>query len=280
MICIHKPPFGAEDMVLQVADGSSDGSSDVFDSRLIEALPLGVVVCDLDGRIVRFNNRADDLVGRHLRQGDKLAEVAALFEPDGAPVSGGDYPVARALRSDDVTDEDLCLERADGSRVAVRVSALALPDEGGKVIRVLATFQAAPARLYKAAQDANSTKDEFLATVSHELRTPLNAILGWTQLLGTGQLADEKARQALETWNATAKAQAQLIDDILDVSRIISGRSGSSCRARSSASVGDIRVDHGPPAADAKGVQIHPWWTPGHDRHRETALGCNKSSGT
>jgi PAS domain S-box-containing protein len=131
-------------MVLQVADGSSDDSADVFDSRLIDALPLAVVVCDPDGRIVRFNTRADELAGRDLRLGDRLADVVALFEPDGTTVSGDDYPVARAARIGDVSDQDLCLERADGSRVAVRVSARRLTDESGRLIRVLATFQDAP----------------------------------------------------------------------------------------------------------------------------------------
>jgi PAS domain S-box-containing protein len=130
--------------VLQVADGSSDGSSDVFDNRLIEALPLAVVVCDPEGRIVRFNAKADELVDRGLRAGDRLADVVALYEPNSAPVSGDDYPVARALRTGDVTDQDLCLERVDGSRVAVRASARALTDEAGKVMRVLVTFQDAP----------------------------------------------------------------------------------------------------------------------------------------
>ena len=80
------------------------------------------------------------------------------------------------------------------------------------------------ARLYRLAQEANRVKDEFLATLSHELRTPLNALLGWTQLLKR-RSADEDFRQrALESIERSAHAQAVLIDDLLDVSRVIHGK--------------------------------------------------------
>ena len=74
------------------------------------------------------------------------------------------------------------------------------------------------------AESANRLKDEFLATLSHELRTPLNAIMGWAHLLRTGGLDEATAARALETIDRNAKAQNQLIDDILDVSRIITGK--------------------------------------------------------
>jgi PAS domain S-box-containing protein len=74
------------------------------------------------------------------------------------------------------------------------------------------------------AERANRLKDEFLATVSHELRTPLNAILGWAQLLTTGKSTDEDLAYGLETIERNARAQAQLVEDLLDMSRIISGK--------------------------------------------------------
>ena len=74
------------------------------------------------------------------------------------------------------------------------------------------------------AEKANRTKDEFLATLSHELRTPLSAILGWSHLLRTEQLEEEQVRRAFETIERNARSQAQLIDDLLDVSRIITGK--------------------------------------------------------
>ena len=74
------------------------------------------------------------------------------------------------------------------------------------------------------AQAANRAKDEFLATLSHELRTPLNAILGWAQLLGGGQLSLETAARAIEIIERNTRLQAQLIDDLLDISRIITGK--------------------------------------------------------
>jgi PAS domain S-box-containing protein len=75
-----------------------------------------------------------------------------------------------------------------------------------------------------AAEESSRLKDEFLATLSHELRTPLNAILGWAQMLQTGELSVERAKQAIEVIGRNARLQAQLIEDILDVSRIITGK--------------------------------------------------------
>ena len=78
---------------------------------------------------------------------------------------------------------------------------------------------------------ANRVKDEFLATLSHELRTPLNAILGWTSLLGSGRLTAPDTTRAVETIERNARAQAQLIEDLLDVSRIIAGKLRLGCAA-------------------------------------------------
>ncbi|HET7435070.1 MAG TPA: ATP-binding protein [Thermoanaerobaculia bacterium] len=80
------------------------------------------------------------------------------------------------------------------------------------------------ARLYQQAQDANRAKDEFLATLSHELRTPLTATLGWASMLRTQNLSAENFRLAIETIERSTRAQAKLIDDILDVSRIVAGK--------------------------------------------------------
>lgn len=80
------------------------------------------------------------------------------------------------------------------------------------------------ARLYREAQEANRIKDEFLAILSHELRTPLNAMLGWAQLLRTQKLNEGMTSRALETIERNAKAQSQMIEDLLDLSRIMTGK--------------------------------------------------------
>jgi PAS domain S-box-containing protein len=80
------------------------------------------------------------------------------------------------------------------------------------------------ASLYKEAQEANRAKDEFIATLSHELRTPLNAMLGWAHMLRVNVLPPETQQRALETLERNVRTQAQLVDDLLDVSRIVAGK--------------------------------------------------------
>jgi signal transduction histidine kinase len=103
---------------------------------------------------------------------------------------------------------------------------------------------------------ANRTKDEFLATVSHELRTPLNAIMGWAQLLLASGDSPERRRQGLETVVRNAKLQSQLIDDLLDVSRIISGKMRLDVQSTDLAAVIDAAVEAIRPAAEAKKLQV------------------------
>jgi signal transduction histidine kinase len=106
------------------------------------------------------------------------------------------------------------------------------------------------------AREANRIKDEFLATLSHELRTPLTAMLGWTQLLRTGALGGDETARGLEIIERNVLAQAKLIDDLLDVSRIITGKLRLNMRPLSLISVIEAALDVVRPAADAKGIQI------------------------
>jgi PAS domain S-box-containing protein len=106
------------------------------------------------------------------------------------------------------------------------------------------------------AETANRAKDEFLATVSHELRTPLNAILGWAHMLRANKLDRTTQSRALETIERNAKSQAQLIEDILDVSRIVTGKLRLDVRPVELASVVEAAIDSVRPAADAKDIRI------------------------
>lgn len=107
-----------------------------------------------------------------------------------------------------------------------------------------------------AAEESNRLKDEFLATVSHELRTPLTAILGWSRMLETGSLDNSSVSRAVETIRRNAKAQAQIVDDILDVSRIITGNLYLELQPMELAPVIEAAVNVVRPTADAKGIKI------------------------
>jgi len=106
------------------------------------------------------------------------------------------------------------------------------------------------------AEAANRAKDEFLAVVSHELRTPLNAVVGWTSLLRGGELDEGVSTRAIEIIDRNARAQAQLIEDLLDVSRIVSGNLRLELRPVQLDQVIKAAIDSMRPAANAKKIEI------------------------
>jgi PAS domain S-box-containing protein len=106
------------------------------------------------------------------------------------------------------------------------------------------------------AEEANRLKDEFLATLSHELRTPLNAVIGWSRMLSSGRLDRESSKHALEVVERNAWAQKQIIEDILDVSRVITGKLQLNLSSVDLVSVVDAALDAVRPALEAKEIQI------------------------
>ncbi|MET0650319.1 MAG: ATP-binding protein [Pyrinomonadaceae bacterium] len=112
------------------------------------------------------------------------------------------------------------------------------------------------ARLYRQAQEANRIKDEFLATLSHELRTPLTAILGWASMLAEGSLNTHEAERAVAAIGRNARAQKQIVEDVLDVSRIITGKLRLEMRPVELRALVQDSVESVRPSAEAKGVYL------------------------
>jgi PAS domain S-box-containing protein len=155
--------------------------------------------------------------------------------------------------------------RKDGQPILVSLTISPIRDEEGRIIgasktardvtereRLLTAEQEARAR----AEEASRLKDDFLATVSHELRTPLNAILGWVQLLRTKTLDPERSEHAIEVIERNALAQAQVIEDILDVSRIITGKLRLKVQSLMPIAPIEAAIESMRPAAVAKDVRL------------------------
>ncbi len=109
---------------------------------------------------------------------------------------------------------------------------------------------------FRAAAEANQAKDDFLATVSHELRTPLNSILGWVQILNDDALPPERQKRALETIERNARTQNRLIEDLLDVSRIVSGKLRLEVEVVDVPRIVEAAIETVRPAASAKGIVL------------------------
>ena len=131
-----------------------------------------------------------------------------------------------------------------------------LVDAFNRMLDEIDRSQRERADLLEREQEANRLKDEFLATLSHELRTPLNAIVGWVHLLRTGSLPEEEQRHALDRIDRNAQAQARLVQDLLDVSRITTGKLRLDIREMDFATVVMNAIDACRPAADARQVNL------------------------
>ena len=155
--------------------------------------------------------------------------------------------------------------RDDGSIVWVLDDGQFEVDRAGRplrmrgILRDITEQKLLEARLERAHQEAeaaNQAKDDFLATLSHELRTPLNAVLGWARMLASGELDPDTTRRAIEAIERNAEAQAQLVDDLLDLARITTGKLRLDLRPVDLALVIERAVDVVRPTASAKGIRL------------------------
>jgi PAS domain S-box-containing protein len=251
-------------------------------NTVMSSIGDAVITTDLEGRVTLINPVAQEMVGwtEAEAEGRPLIEVFRIINERTRQPS--ENPVVRVLRGDHsaslLADQDVLIAR-DERETPIDNNAAPIKDERGNFIGVVMAFRdiTERKRIEKAreqslryeqearreadvarrrAEEASRLKDEFLATVSHELRTPLNHILGWITMLRSGKLQPEKTQKGYDTIERNVRAQGRLIDDLLDVSRIISGKLLIEPRQIEIAKVVEATAESIAPIAANKGVNF------------------------
>ncbi|KQV61212.1 hypothetical protein ASC95_03090 [Pelomonas sp. Root1217] len=237
-----------------------------------------IFMLDVNGRVASWNEGAQRIKGYAAEE--ILGEHFSVFYPPEVRASGWpEYELQQAQEVGRFVDTGWRL-RKDGTSFWAQVSITALRDETGQLIGyakltrdLTATMRIEAMEIANreheeildaernariAAQRATRMKDEFLATLSHELRTPLTAILGWTQVLLRAKPGDERVnvQRAIEVIDRNARAQVQLIDDLLDLNRIMAGKLRLDLQQLSMANVIQAAVETVAPSASTKGVEL------------------------
>jgi len=234
-----------------------------------EVQDYAIFMLDPNGYIQSWNAGAEAIKG--YKEAEIIGKHFSVFYPDEdikRDKPGFELKVAGEVGR--FEDEGWRL-RKDGTRFWASVIITALRDkEGvlrgfGKVTSDLTERKKAEEQRLQLAREqvarseaeaASRAKDEFLATISHELRTPLNAILGWGRMLRSSNLNEESVNRGLNSIERNAKLQAQLIDDLLDVSSIISGKLRLTVVPVDLQPIIEAAIDSMRPAADAKGIRL------------------------
>ena len=241
-----------------------------------------VMVTDNQGRVTFLNGVAEQLTGWTLREARGIPAASVfnvIHEDTREPASS---PVLRVLRDNVVVgvgDHTLLIAR-NGTELPITESGAPIRDEHGRTVGAVLVFRDASTqrqveealkgqaeerqRLLESeraarseAERANRLKDEFLATLSHELRTPLNAVLGWSHMLQRRELSEEQHKQGIASIHRNALAQARLVEDVLDISRMVTGRVVLSTERVDLSEVVRLTADSFTPAIAAKRQQLH-----------------------
>jgi PAS domain S-box-containing protein len=236
-----------------------------------------IFMLDVNGMVATWNVGAEringytahEIIGRHF---------SIFYPPETKDIGWPDHELQEATDKGRFVDEGWRV-RKDGTRIWANVSITALRDNNGKLVgfakltrdlserkRAEATQQdhlerqdilEAERNARIEAQRATKAKDEFLTTLSHELRTPLSAILGWTQiLLRSGDELTSKHRRGIEVIDRNARSQVQLINDLLDLSRIMAGKIRLDIRQVALDEIVQAAVDSARPSAEAKDIRL------------------------
>jgi PAS domain S-box-containing protein len=246
--------------------------SDFVLRQLLENSPLAVIEWDSEARVSRWSESAERLFGWRAEEvlGKHVGDWHFVFDDDVDAVAQVTYrqrvgaELQGVLRNRNYT--------RDGSILYCEWYNSVLRDDTGKMVSVLSLVLDVSARklaeeeraamlgrerdLRKRAEEADRLKDEFLATLSHELRTPLTSILGWASLIRTGDIDESNVANAIRIIERNARSQARLIDDLLDVSRIITGKLQLDVHPVNMAPLVESANEALRPAADAKGIQV------------------------
>jgi PAS domain S-box-containing protein len=255
VVALHAELQAQTDELRQAEDRLRLLLDSVQDYAICMLSPGGEVVSWNAGAERLFGYAAEDIIG---------SSFARFYAPGDREVEIPVEQLRRARERGRLADD--CLQvRQDGRTFEAHVTLTAVRSDAGElhgfalVVRDVTERKRLEADLRRRAEDlaaANRAKEEFLATLSHELRTPLNAMLGWTRLLRLGKLNAAEMARALETIERNARIQEQLIADILDVSRIVTGKLRLELRPVELGPVVDAALDAVRPAAEAKGVYL------------------------
>jgi len=201
---------------------------------IVHLVEEGIFVVDGDGRLVFVNDAGRRMLD--FREGMSLEERVLrqpLLDLQGRPLSPAAYPSTRGLAGESVTDLAVTFDHPLDGRRHLRASAHPLRWPDGSIEAVMVTWKdvtdqertrADLERAREAAEEASRLKDHFIAALSHELRTPLQPILGWTEVLRRHRGLDEVTTRALGAIHRNIRQQVRLVDDLLDLSRIVHGK--------------------------------------------------------
>jgi PAS domain S-box-containing protein len=231
-------------------------------TALIESADDAIISKTLEGIITSWNKGAERIFGYTADEviGQPVTILIPAGQEDEEPAI-----LARLRSGERIEHYETVRVRKDGRHIDISLTVSPIKGPKGdiigasKIARDITEQRQARKALddaYRQAEESSRLKEEFLATISHELRTPLSAILGWARMLRLGQLSKEIAAKALDTIERNARAQAQLIDDLLDVSRIVTGKLRMDVRPSDPNSFIDAAVEAVRPAAEAKGVRV------------------------
>jgi len=197
---------------------------------LAESMPLMIFTASPDGDLDYCNRQLAEFTGLRCEDVCNSGLWTSFTHPDDVEESARRW--RHAIESGEPFQHECRFRRADGVYRWHLTRASAMHDRGGIVIWVGSStdiddrksIEDNLVRQYAESETLSRAKDEFLATSSHELRTPLTSILGWSELLVTGDLDAETQREAIDSIRQSARAQSRLIDDMLDVSRLLTGK--------------------------------------------------------
>jgi PAS domain S-box-containing protein len=231
-------------------------------AAIVESSDDAIASKDLNGIVTSWNRAAERMFGYSAEE--MVGESIRRIIP--ADRQAEEDEVLRQIRRGSKVDHfETVRRRKDGTLFPVSLTVSPVRGADGtiigasKIARDITESKQAElerTRLLKAAQDASRVKDEFLATLSHELRTPLNAILGYARMIRSGLIADGHEGRAIETIERNATSLSQIVEDVLDVSRIVAGRMRLNVQPVDLPEVVRSALDAVRPAADARGVRL------------------------